>query len=646
MRDCGLEKSARWINPGCCREIWLCKLSIFHAAPFLTQFPFWAIWDIDTFAALSIRGVEILLLIKAFRFLGAGVVLFSLSCFFPCVVLLMSSLLTRQRFKRSWKKKFKGSISSNELVFPSSLSPMSTIGDYSAVNLIESPNTSFFSGSSMTSTETDYILETLSKPKGPKVQPFHYSQSQMQPRTDSRRKLSNVKCFICGEAVTTKLADESIIELACGDFIHEHCLKISIDVALKRAFENFSFTTDRKRLATLLYPCCKGDNCNSNTDLQKPVELLDSQYNEYLLKDAIKKSIEYDKKKLRTSFYLKPDSLEKSFGIQLEPSTKPRESMHNTKVSSWDKPIRTVDSIRNIKASSFVSHFSDYSVKSPSPTPSISTTNNETIQISNHRNLLLDDLKDELLQVLLTSCVKFTLSTLIKLGNLRLADTLLTRSNELDKFTTKLVFLFQDYLIVVQSDLDFSMIPLRESVLSFENGVVQIINNNELICMNSPYPSIIEKWVVGLSDFTFDFPPAIITSTLDVSQPNGKILRFSDSTINIIEEVSSGNSAKQDYSSLLSRSSRNSSNYSESYLNDNQTIQEIMQRLDVKSLLLFSCDSPISTESANYPEPDIKDLSPMSLCQPDSELCNSDFASDSDDDSDLEVIKRYIQKHT
>lgn len=559
----------------------------------------------------------------------------------------MSSVITRQKFKNTWRKKFSRDFKPiKESNFPSSLSPISTIGDgigFShslSISSDLSMCSTTSSSSSMTSGDGD-LMGSLSKSKGPKVKPYFYSHMQKMQNSEYRKNLQKESCFICEEAISTKLAEESIIELVCGDYIHEQCLKISIDVTLKRMLESFCFTTDKSRLIILLYPNCNGVNCRDN-QIKAPIELLDTHYNDQLLKSAIRMSIEHDKAQLRTSLYLNTDSLERSFGIKVEPVTpapirKPslRESKH-----FLDKDIR------NIKAESVVSYYSGPSLKSPSPCPSASTANNNTIQILNHKDLLLDDLKDELLQCLIASCDKFTLSTLLKLGNLRLADNLLTRSSELDKFSSKLVFLFEDYLIVVQSVSDFLMVPLKESLLCFENGVVLIVNNTSTIWMNSPFPSIIEKWVVGLSDSTFDFPPAIITSTLDISNPAGMVSRLSDSTINIIEEVSSGSSSKQHFNCALSRSSINSFTNHEDLISDNQMIRDIMETLNVKSFLFHASDDVVSVNDSFYPEPDVDNVSSKSSCHSHTSLDDTDFASDSEYDSDQEVIQRYINKHT
>ncbi|WEJ93088.1 hypothetical protein PSN45_000549 [Yamadazyma tenuis] len=443
--------------------------------------------------------------------------------------------------------------------------------------------------------------------------------------------------------IYTKLADENIIELRCGDFIHEQCLNVSVECSVNKSLESSTFTVSRSRLADLILPRCRGEYCE-HLGSSNRVEFLDTSLHDRLLTSAIVKSMEYDRTQLmRGSYAIRRDSavlasfaaisssgamghgagadLEPRVGVA-NPGCAPVSRTSYVQSRSNYEPLPEVyfNTPRNLGPPiDFPSHLDrveswlsyQTSVRSPSPSITESTANNDTIQMHAHKYISLEVLQDELLQHLLSNYSKITLTTLVKLGTLRLADMLQVRCLEEEDWTQATVYLFENYIVVLKSKENALVCEMANADISFENNLIRIHSHDKSIWLKSNASSILEKWTVSFSDLSFAFPPEFLTSTLhmDGSSTNTRASVLDDSVNIFFERPSSGNSSSA--TSIQNPMLNVGFGYSEP---DYNTIKDIMSTLNVNDSLLLS--GPAT-------EADLK----------------SDYDSDSDCDSDEEKIK-------
>lgn len=504
-----------------------------------------------------------------------------------------------------------------ELRFPTSLSPMSTIDYTISLDSSPTPTSSSIRSPSIASGDSAAdkgLMDLIYKDKGPKIKPYIYSQVQQQSQSLASKFNKNIgshKCFICEELIQSTLINESILELECGDYIHEQCFQISVDYKIDGLLKASTFTVNKSKLSDMILPVCQGTNCR-NMDLK--ISLIDSDYLNDTLTNAIAKSIEYDKLHLHSDSSSDSSSSISAFSQQTTPPSQSpsvfptpksqRNSVsrqNSTRISrriSTSNPLNlnaqanyNINGLKSpidlpfriTRGESMVSFPSASSMRSPSPNPSV-TTMTEFIKIKDHDAIPLESLKDQLLQKL-TTCTPLKLNTLIKLGNLRLADKLLVRYEETGPWETRIIYLFKNFLVILDPSHELQLIDLNIFSFFIEGLAVKIFDfgSQKNVWLNAEVPSIVEKWVVGLSDFEFTFPSEFLTSTIRLDKPLFSKSRMSDSTINIIKEVPSNPSSSGTLSRAGDRGS--ASNTSSMYYDsDEEMINDIMRTLDIPDL--------------------------------------------------------------
>lgn len=421
----------------------------------------------------------------------------------------------RLRIKESFKKTFFKSPPVFDVGFPTSLSPISTIETHNypkgrALSFDYSPTPTLSSNSSLNSAYSQSpsgLTWQDKKHKGPRIKPYIYTQSQQPHHSKLNKRVGSHKCFICDELIQSKLDDENILELKCGDFVHEQCLKIQVIYNIDKSLTSGSFTANKEKLAQIILPVCEGKSCERFTD---KIEFVDEEYFDSFLKLAISKSIDYDRKIIDEG---EMGTEEHIFGNPFDLS-----KHHDQRISiiptqglkpAIDLPLRLT------RDESMFSYRS--SIQSTSPSPTLSTINTLDIKMAHHQLLPLEDLKDKLLQNLMSQCTKITLATLSGLGNLRLADSLLIKWGKIQNWDQKNCFLFNKYLVAVVNSSEFKVVDLHDFNISIENGWVKVLGR-ECVWINSSSPLILEKWCIGLLDCSFNFPSEYLTSTLEVRE--------------------------------------------------------------------------------------------------------------------------------
>lgn len=648
-----------------------------------------------------------------------------------------------ERKLKSWKKAFTKPVA-EQLLFPS-LSPKST---HDSISTYSSADNDFSTASSPSS--ASYLNLMINKDKGPKIKPYIYTQCQTTTpnhKPSFNKRIGDNKCFICEELIQTKLATETILELQCGDYIHEQCFAVAINFKIDKLLQSSTFTASKSKLASLILPICNGKNCQN---LPEPITLVDLEYLNQVLTKAITKSIEYDCLQLpsyldhslseqesplhpsrspvssppshfietpnstppnpyrssrfsRISTNNKNSNLDYTSSGQNSIASKPGSSIYNSSrlsnqslTSSLSTPFENGQSSnsyqfqglrspidfsrRRTRDESGLSYPSLASIRSPSPNPSVYTIN-DCIKMRDHHNIPLENLKDQLLEKLVSSCSKFKLNILIKLGNLRLADSLLVRSNDLENWKSQIVYLFDNSLVTFDSTYKHNIFDLDQSSFAIEKSVVKISNTlrNKDIMLNSDIPSIIEKWVVAFSDIGFTFPSDILTSSINLTIPFFNKSRSSDSTINIIPEVSSNGSStknslrdaditievadkdsnmdgskflgddafRSNASTKTGESHPVTASISVYYDSDEDMINEIMQSLKMpNSQTLTQSDSCSRNSPGKYKDfqMEINETFPSPTLSGSFKNSNSDVESDSEFDSDEEKINAFLNQ--
>lgn len=462
-------------------------------------------------------------------------------------------------------------------------------------------------------------LHEIASPKqgarGPQVKPFIFTQSHQA--TTNRPDLGT-RCLICDEYLQTKLLDEKIVDLKCGDFVHSECFQITINYEIELLTETSSLdsSSDHSTLIEQIFPKCTGSECLVRGVIT-PMLPMDDGYVDEIIVNALIAQQDHDSKSKNGNLAALGSTLESNRNRDrktrlqadnlgtVSPLITPKLSkqlrpVFGTSISEPAIPIRP------LKPRQRVSLIRESSIKtrSPSPNSSISTMNTETIKINNYKGVSIETLKDQFIQYLIDNCPQFSLSTLLKLGPLRLVDQLLVGTSSLKLFERKICYLFTNFLVIWTINgpypILFPLDPEKLSISTHNESVLKLKTTDsgsyiKEILLNSEVDSIIEKWVVAVSDFYFCFPSDVLTSTI--------ILPKYKKESSYIDEV------------LFPKPSsrRNSSNTISSVKKSNSTIDVIDINNETPTISKLSFPSPSKVDMV-------------------------DPNSDSDSDSDLEKI--------
>lgn len=145
---------------------------------------------------------------------------------------------------------------------------------------------------------------------------------------------------------------------------------------------------------------------------------------------------------------------------------------------------------------------------------SISTVDSTTPQISSYKNHTIDTVKNQFIRYLMESFSKLTYTQLIRFGSIRLIDKLSISMDSI-KWQELVVALFDNYLVVF-ADSPLLINMKNVSVNLPVQSVVNLVSNNTEIWLTSVMIKVIEKWVVAISDLSFDFPVELTSSTIEI----------------------------------------------------------------------------------------------------------------------------------
>lgn len=330
---------------------------------------------------------------------------------------------------------------------------------------------------------------------GPKVKPYAFSQTT-QPARFKLPVSGDSKCFVCDEDISVSFSNEKSVVLKCGDSVHGECFAVLIQ------------SDDYSKV-----PLCGGMNCQ----------------NALLNGESAKQMLPVDEEVMRSVMVA---------SAQIHSSHKYRTHKRSSTQSSSD-PLRSSRSSASKRPMSLTgpgligtpkslanADFYSRIARESSPAPTESSQRTISVRVENNRKIPSETLSNRFIKYLVEHNRNFPISSILNCGKLRLVDTLLGTSVEKEgelpsNFTV--VYLFQHSLLIWYKNLNLTIILtlakakfkilLKDSILKVES-MDQNGKFHEL-WLASENPSILEKWVIALSDYTFEFPSELMTSTLN-----------------------------------------------------------------------------------------------------------------------------------
>ncbi|KAI5954891.1 hypothetical protein KGF54_001452 [Candida jiufengensis] len=296
-------------------------------------------------------------------------------------------------------------------------------------------------------------------------------------------------CFICSELLSNVFQSERILKLNCGDSVHYECFKVMFSKELEDIDKN----------KTITFPnLCHGYICQGENPIEIDYKRLNISPRRTSLtpkrpapaqpnrNSEVKQSINFEALKSTLN------------DVQRKPSR--RESK---------KELRR-DSSRRFSSKRDTIHSS---IRSVSPVTTISTTMTETYNLNDFSDGEIEIVINQLIKFLLDHCPNFNLSKLSLLGKLRVADQLQVNIN--NQFTIKYCYLFENYLIIWNNDIDPIYFTMKDTKVICKGSIISIYGVNDLtISIKSELSSIIEKWAILLMDSNLELPGTKLTNTI------------------------------------------------------------------------------------------------------------------------------------
>ena len=345
---------------------------------------------------------------------------------------------------------------------------------------------------------------------GPQIKPYIFAAAQQE-----RRREAGGYCAICEERFGVAEGALKKLRLTCSDSVHYECYKVVVE-CMAESIESYQTLVDSM-------PCCKGPRCDGEA-VRIQAESPGLTFRFFTDAQAVEESTNLSR------------NLSKNLSI-LGTTLKPKTATKADRVPS--PQIQEFDRLFELSSrpSSRISRISRISrSRSPSPSPTIATTNTLSLQITEYMLQDLDELRHKYIEHLLTSS-QLSFATVCKLGTLRLVDNLLV--SKCGEFVLKSCYLFTNYLLVCDIDgTDCWHLPLGNGAdvsTTDESTLAISIYGSPTIYIQSEDPGVVEKWIVATSDPTATFPSQFLTSTFVLPEYQAHIETplSSPSTVNL-----------------------------------------------------------------------------------------------------------------
>lgn len=378
-------------------------------------------------------------------------------------------------------------------------------------------------------------VPTLPVERAPKVRPF-VAASQLS----FNGSIMGQTCFICNELLETKLEQEQLVQLNCGDCVHSECLATVADFDANKARRNqeISPASSFGEVEATIFPVCRGTACSERNMRQQAVpvdeEIVRRIVEDVMLSLKLSENAGLNIPGSRSCSVKSSWSSEDSTGLGITERAFSDVSL-TTNATSFDdttkntfkpgsvlspQPIGT-----NNLEPGFVPVLHDRATERESrPTsPAISnlTTATASVRISFHQLVLLEHLRSAFIRHMVHANHEIDFSMLVAVGALRLVDRLQICLNN-TQFCDAIVYLFLNYLVIWREDLPVEFFDLTKLSRIDSSGVCILLlrfdDLHSLIDLCSDVDSIIQKWGIALSDPLLVFPQELFSSTISVSE--------------------------------------------------------------------------------------------------------------------------------
>lgn len=515
----------------------------------------------------------------------------------------------------------KGSVTSKSVFSPAGL--QDSVGDGTPFSdIVNGSLREITGGVSVTSVALQDIMGTGEKERGPKVKPFIFTETQ---QTLQNKPLVTMQCVVCDEALLTKMQSETVIEMKCGCFAHEECFQISLEYQR----ENFLQTGKHDVVAKVeslvgqIFPQC--DNHDVEEKLGYLMIPIDDSYVDKIVADVLMQQREHVFNTKRGNVVALSSTLRSPNCANAERNSFENTSTLKTVAPSFTSKLHSslTSEIDGTNYQTNVNRFKEEhsSMKAPSmlramsqsPAGSISTMNTDSIKMNIYKGVSLEKLKGWFMKYFFDNCPRGYAFTK-NFGNVRLVDRLLVKSPNCVLLESKICYLFEKGLVLWNTDdQGFMVFPLESDKLVFEivNPTTLEIystyfsSDSERIVLNSELNSVLQKWMVAISDLEFVFPSEVFTSTI------------------FLPITSCRSSCTHEIANFPSQSSRSSS--------------PLLSHFPFSSFL--STENSFPNNRATFDDLKHCNLNSHLI----SEIQKSD--SDSDSDSDTETIRKVLDKH-
>lgn len=357
---------------------------------------------------------------------------------------------------------------------------------------------------------------------GPRVKPYFTTHARQKTHDGTRHP-----CSICGDSLDSKLDNEKIISLQCGDCIHGECLETMTQVHLETAISSHqvSATSSEYEIQSLIVPNCKGNNCRSRGVMQR-VDPTEEHLIPKLVREAML-SLKIAIAQRKIPEWPLGQMLEAELALDQKLLASHKHTASHSGTLLQPAPIlarQSVCSTANRESRYFVCENSllllrgdvRSSVCPHSPTPSFATV---SVSIEENRMQPLDEMRNAFIKHMLNYIPSFDLALLVSLGPLRLVDQLMVAFGQ-GNFAPAMVYLFSNFLIIWTNHSAPTLLPLAEGITTTvpETSVLQIEIDSKTVKLHSEIDSIIEKWGIVMSDVLIVLPSELFTSSIPVSE--------------------------------------------------------------------------------------------------------------------------------
>ncbi|CAN3374322.1 hypothetical protein DIURU_000800 [Diutina rugosa] len=451
-------------------------------------------------------------------------------------------------------------------------------------------------------------------------------------------------CWLCQIILTTRLVNESYVELECGALVHEACFNLRMEHQQRKLAKDDS-ELNPAQIRKRLFPQCEC-GCDK-TAIPKDEALIDG----YMTR-ALEMQTPSPKYNRNLAPFARTFSISNSEISVETPLTSVTTSSISKRVSSLRGSKLPPPPILSRVSSS-------ESLLEASIAPSIVSVDPSTPQLQQYENVTYDNLLTAFLTHIMVRFPSLSMGNLFQMGKLRLADMLSVSFDEGVSWRPSLVYLFEHTLVLEwqpQIPMVIKVATYRARGLNFP-GAVELSSFEEgeektRVWFKSDPISVVEKWQCAFLEPGLEFPTQFLSSTINLDLPPSTP-SFSEASVASDDSTSVASSLKLPQNSLQSPFSLELPLRQQSLTGNDTEITSPLQLKRVSKQLetINEIDStPRSSAPATIPkslDPKGHQWQPGKETQPFSAnitlVNDSDYSDDDDDvDSDQELISASV----